>query len=387
MSFSLAKRLKTLPPYLFAELDKKKSALIAKKMDLINLSIGDPDVATPAPIVEAMRMAAANPANHSYPAYNGCKAFRDAACAWMHSHYQQRFDPDRECVALIGSKEGIAHLPWAFVNPGDTVLVPDPGYPVYGSSTTFVGGTVHTMPLRADRGFLPDLSAIPADVAQNARLMHLNYPNNPTSACAPREFFEEVVAFAKEHNIIVAHDAAYLEIFYDDERPLSIFQIDGARDVAIEFHSLSKTFNMTGWRSGFAVGNPELVAGLAKMKTNIDSGVFTAVQHASVTALTTAASCVEGIRENYQRRRDCLVAGLRKIGWQIEAPAATFYVWTRVPGSASSMAYVSRLMDTTGVILTPGIGFGHEGDQYIRFALTAPEARLEEAVARIAKCG
>lgn len=383
MSFALADRLRALPPYLFAEIDRKRAALEARGVELINLSIADPDHPTPEPIVAAMQEAVRNPAYHRYPAYSGCRAFREAACAWMHSHYQLSLDPETECVALIGSKEGIAHFPWSFVNPGEVVLVPDPGYPVYASSTGFAGGMPYMVPLQRERGFLPDLRAIPRDIAAKAKLFFLNYPNNPTAACATREFFTEVVAFAKEHNIILVHDAAYLEIFYDQQRPLSLLQIDGARDVCIEFHSLSKTFNMTGWRLGFAVGNAALVAGLAKMKTNVDSGVFTAVQHAGVTALTTAADCVGEIRARYQQRRDVLVAGLRKIGLEAPSPQATFYLWTPIPTSEDSTSFVSRVMDTAGVILTPGRGFGTHGDRFFRFILTAPTAQLEAAVARL----
>lgn len=386
MPFALADRLKALPPYLFAEIDRKRAVLEARGVELINLSIADPDHPTPELIVSAMMQALRDPTTHRYPAYSGCRAFREAACGWMQSHYQVPLDPETECVALIGSKEGLAHLPWSVVNPGDVVLVPDPGYPVYASSTGFAGGIPYLVPLQRERGFLPDLRAIPKDIAAKAKLFFLNYPNNPTAACATREFFTEVVAFAKEYHIILAHDAAYLEIFYDNERPLSLLQIDGARDVTIEFHSLSKTFNMTGWRLGFAVGHPALVGGLAKLKTNVDSGVFTAVQHAGVTALTTAADCVVGIRARYQQRRDVLVAGLRKIGLDVTAPQATFYLWTPIPTAEDSTTFVTRVMDTAGVILTPGRGFGSHGDRYFRFILTAPTEQLEAAVARLQRC-
>lgn len=385
MNITLAERLRQLPPYLFAQLDKKKAALRAKGMDLINISIGDPDLATPPPIVEAMANAIRDPNNHCYPAYNGSRAFREAACASMASHYHLQFSADDECLALVGSKEGIAHLPLAFVNPGDVVLVPDPGYPVYASSTAFAGGTPVAVPLLPERGFLPDLQAIPPDVARKAKLLYLNYPNNPTSACTTRVFFEEAVAFAKEYEMIIAHDAAYIDLYFDNERPLSILQIDGARDVAIEFHSLSKTFNMTGWRIGFAVGNAALVGGLAKLKTNIDSGTFTAVQTAGVTALTADASMTAKIRQTYQDRRDRLVARLDKLGWHVEAPKATFYIWTTVPTKESSTDFVSRIMERAGVILTPGLGFGLGGEGYVRFTLTAPAERLEEAAERIHK--
>lgn len=386
MTYSQAERLQNLPPYLFAELDRKKRALVAKGMDLINLSIGDPDCVTPAPIVEAMAAAVRAGAHHQYPAYNGSKSFREAACAWMHKHYSQGFDAETECLALIGSKEGIAHLPWAFLNPGDVALVPDPGYPVYTSSTTFCGATPYFLPLHAERGFLPDLRSIPKNILEKTKLLFLNYPNNPTAACAPREFFAEAIALATAHRFFIVHDAAYLEIFYDAQRPLSIFQVPGAADVAIEMHSLSKTFNMTGWRIGFAVGHRDLVGGLAKIKTNLDSGVFTAVQAAGVAALgPAAAGCVNDIRALYQDRRDRLVARLHRLGWRVTAPSATFYLWTTVPTKEASAAFVSRVMEQAGVILTPGVGFGAAGEGFVRFTLTAPAERLEEAADRIAK--
>lgn len=389
----LADRLKQLPPYIFAELDRKKAALQEKGVDLIDLSIGDPDKPTPQPILDAMARAIQDPGTHRYPPYQGTRAFREAACAWMQMHYSTAFDPDTECVALIGSKEGIAHMPWAFVNPGDVVLVPSPGYPVYSSSTTFVGATPYVMPLRADCGFLPDLSAIPEEIARKAKLMWLNYPNNPTAAVGSRAFFDEVISFAKRHNIIVAHDTAYAEIFYDGARPLSLFQCNGGRDVAIEFHSLSKTFNMTGWRIGFAVGNAALVQGLAKMKTNLDSGTFVAVQSAGAAALR-APKLVDEIRHRYQERRDALVGGLKKIGWNVPSPKATFYLWAPLPllckegaggGRSSAADFAAFVMERAGVVLTPGTGFGAEGEGYIRFALTADVPRLQEAVERLRK--
>jgi LL-diaminopimelate aminotransferase len=385
MAFPLADRIKTLPPYLFADLDKKKAVLQAKGMDLISLSIGDPDLPTPEPIVAAMAEAIQRAENHQYPSYVGGPAFREAACGWMSTHYDVTFSPEEECIALIGSKEGVAHLPWAFCNPGDIALVPDPGYPVYATSVSFTGATPYTLPLRAANGFLPDFSAIPADIADKTKLLFLNFPNNPTTACATRAVFEEAVAFAHRHNCFIVHDAAYMEIFFDDQRPLSIFQVDGAREVAIELHSLSKTFNMTGWRIAFAVGHRELVSGLAKIKTNVDSGAFTAVQAAGITALTTAASTVAPIRAQYQHRRDVLVEQLHAIGWDVTPPAATFYLWTAIPTKESSTDFVSRIMEATGVILTPGNGFGDEGEGFVRFTLTASEERLTEAAHRIGK--
>lgn len=384
-TFQLAKRLQDLPPYLFAEIDKKKAELRAKGMDLISLGIGDPDMPTPKHIIAAMQRAAEDPATHQYPPYEGTQRFREAACAWMKKYYDVSFDVNKECVALIGSKEGIAHLPWAFVNPGDVVLVPSPGYPVYSSATTFCGGTVHIMPLTRDNGFLPDLKKIPEDILKKAKIMFLNYPNNPTAACATKEFFADAVRLAKIYNFIICHDAAYMEIFYDGKRPLSIFQVPGAKEVAIEMHSLSKTFNMTGWRVGFAVGNTSVVQGLAQMKTNLDSGTFVAVQEAGVAALQSSDSVLAEIRSIYQQRRDKLVSVLKSHGWDVMVPDATFYVWAATPKGVKAKDFAVQVMEKTGVVITPGTGFGDYGEGYVRFSLTAPAEKLEEAVHRLQK--
>jgi LL-diaminopimelate aminotransferase len=385
ITFPIAKRLQELPPYLFAELDKKKAELRAKGMDLISLGIGDPDMPTPGHIIAAMQRAVQDPATHQYPPYEGTQRFREAACAWMKKYYNVAFDASKECIALIGSKEGIAHLPWTFVDPGDVVLVPSPGYPVYSSSTTFCGGVPHAMPLLRENGFLPDLKKIPDSVLRKTKIMFVNYPNNPTAACATSAFFTEAVALAKKYNFIICHDAAYMEIFYDGKRPLSIFQVDGARDVAIEMHSLSKTFNMTGWRLGFAVGNESVVQGLAQMKTNLDSGTFVAVQEAGVAALQSPESVLAEIRGLYQKRRDKLVAALKSHGWDIMVPDATFYVWAATPKGVKAKDFAVQVMEKTGVVITPGTGFGEFGEGFVRFSLTAPEQRLEEAVHRLQK--
>ncbi len=384
-TFQLAQRLQELPPYLFAEIDKKKAELRAKGMDLISLGIGDPDMPTPKHIIAAMQRAAEDPNNHQYPPYEGTQRFREASCAWMKKYYDATFDVNKECIALIGSKEGIAHLPWTFVNPGEVVLVPSPGYPVYSSSTTFCGGIPYVMPLLRENGFLPDLKKIPEDVLKKTKIMFLNYPNNPTAACATREFFTEVVALAKKYNFIICHDAAYMEIFYDGKRPLSIFQVPGAKDVAIEMHSLSKTFNMTGWRIGFAVGNESVIQGLAKMKTNLDSGTFMAVQEAGVAALQSSESVLSEIRGIYQHRRDSLVKALKAHGWDIMVPDATFYVWAASPKGITAKDFAIQVMEKTGVVITPGTGFGDYGEGFVRFSLTAPPEKLEEAVQRLQK--
>ncbi|MCJ7664321.1 MAG: LL-diaminopimelate aminotransferase, partial [Desulfobacterales bacterium] len=326
----MAERLQALPPYLFAELDRRKTALRAKGVDLIDLGVGDPDLPTPQRIVERMQSAILDPRSHRYPSYEGLREFRVAVGLWYERRFGVMLDPDHEVLALIGSKEGIAHLPLAFINPGAYSLVPSPGYPVYHAGTIFAGGRSFFMPLKEEQGFLPDLRQIPAEVADTATLLFINYPNNPTSAVANTEFFAEVVEFARRHRLIVCHDAAYSEISFDNYIPPSFLEVAGAREVGIEFHSLSKTYNMTGWRLGFAVGNREILAGLGKAKTNIDSGVFQAVQWAGIEALTGDQSDVEEMRAIYQKRRDVMVRGLRAVGLEVTPPKATFYLWVKV---------------------------------------------------------
>jgi LL-diaminopimelate aminotransferase len=378
-----AQRIQELPPYLFAEIDKKKNALKARGMDIISLGIGDPDLPTPAHIVAKLREAAANPANHRYPDYEGLPSFRQAAANWYRSRFGVSLDPEREVVSLIGSKEGIAHMPIAWVDPGDVVLCPDPGYPVYAVGTGFCGGVVHRMPLLKQNGFFPDLEAIPAGVTRGAKMMWLCYPNNPTSATATRAFFRQAIDFARTHEIIVCHDAAYSEIYFDGEKPISFLEIDGAREVGIEFHSLSKTYNMTGWRVGFAVGNAELVAGLGAVKTNVDSGVFQAVQEAAIAALEGDQGCVEEARNVYQSRRDLLLRALDRAGLTATVPRATFYVWVETPKGYTSAEFAARVLEQTGVVITPGTGFGPTGEGFVRFSLTVNGDRLSEAIGRI----
>ena len=324
-------RIKTLPPYLFAAIDEMKQKAIARGVDIINLGIGDPDLPTPAPIVEQMRQAVGNPKHHQYPSYEGMLSFRQAVADWYKRRFNVTLNPADEVLTLIGSKEGIGHVPLAFVDAGDVVLVPSPGYPVYPVGTSFAGGTPYMMPLTKAHHYLPDLRAIPKDVARKAKLMFLNYPNNPTSAMAGPDFFKRVVEFASEHRIIVCHDAAYSEIYYDGRRPPSFLEADGAKEVGVEFHSLSKTFNMTGWRIGFAVGNKQVLAGLGKVKSNLDSGAFQAVQEAGITALRHGDALADGIRAVYQERRDALLPGLKRVGLEVEPLHAAFYVWVTVP--------------------------------------------------------
>ncbi len=380
-----AARIKALPPYLFAAIDEMKQKAIARGIDIINLGIGDPDLPTPAPIIERLKQAAAEPKNHQYPSYKGLASFRQAVAAWYKRRFGVQLNPEDEVLTLIGSKEGIGHVPLAFVDPGDVVLVPSPGYPVYPVGTSFAGGIPYVMPLPKANGFLPDLGAVPAEVARRAKLMFLNSPNNPTSAVAGREFFKRVVAFAREHQIIVCHDAAYSEIYYDGQRPASFLEVEGAKEVGIEFHSLSKTFNMTGWRLGFAVGNKQVLSGLGKVKSNLDSGVFQAVQEAGMTALELGEQVTDRIRAVYQARRDVLVPALKKLGLDVEMPRAAFYVWVAIPFGYTSTSFTAHLLEKAGIVTTPGNGFGLEGEGYIRMALTTPKERLAEAVARIEK--
>lgn len=379
----LAERVRNLPPYLFAQIDAMKRNALSQGVDLIDLSIGDPDIPTPAHIVEAMKSAVEKPENHRYPSYEGMYAYRKAVADWYRRRFNVELDPETEVLSLIGSKEGIGHIPLAFVNPGEIVLVPSPGYPVYSIGTLFAGGVSYFMPLREENGFLPDIDAIPSEVAQKARLMFINYPNNPTAAVAGKEFFERVVEFARRYNIIVCHDAAYSEIYFDDERPLSFLSVEGAKEVGIEFHSLSKTYCMTGWRIGFAVGNREVIAGLGKIKTNLDSGVFQAIQEAAIVALNTDDSVLSSLRRRFQDRRDALLQGLSDTPLKVLKPKATFYVWARVPEGYTSTDFVKLLLEKAHVLTTPGVGFGDAGEGYVRFALTADLERIKEAAKRI----
>jgi len=372
-----AERVKQIPPYL------KKAALRAKGVDLIDLSIGDPDLPTPTRIIDRLADAARDAENHRYPSYEGMLHFRTAVAHWYERRFGVSLDPHGEVLTLIGSKEGIAHIPLAFVDPGDYVLVPSPGYPVYRVATLFAGGIPSFIPLLRENRFLPDLSKIPTDVAEKAKLLFINYPNNPTAAVAERPFFEEVVEFADKYGIILCHDAAYSEIAFDGYRPMSLMEVEGAREVGIEFHSLSKTFNMTGWRIGFAVGNREIVAGLGRIKTYIDSGAFQAVQLAAAEALNGSGTETEEIIGIYSARRDLLVKGLRSAGLEVEPPKATFYLWVEVPEGYTSAQFAALLMEKSGIVATPGIGFGDAGEGYIRFSLTSGEDRLREAASRL----
>lgn len=383
VQIKLASRLDLLPPYLFAELDRLKREVQQKGADVISLGIGDPDLPTPTHIIEALKRTAENPANHRYPDYEGLLRFRESASNWYKRRFEVTLDPNREVCALIGSKEGIANFPVATVDPGDIVLIPDPGYPVYYSGCVFNGGEPYFMPLRRENAFLPDLNAIPKEVARRARLMWLNYPNNPTAATAELSFLQDAVRFCLSNDIILGHDFAYSEMAFDGYRAPSLMQVEGARECAVEFHSLSKTYSMTGWRVGFVVGNDKLIGALGKVKTNVDSGVFQAVQEAAIAALDGSDEKVREYCTIYKERRDLMVEALRALGLACDVPRATFYIWAQVPHGHTSVSFTERVLKETGVVITPGSGFGKGGEGYVRFSLTVPSERLKEAVERI----
>ena len=380
-----ADRIKKLPPYLFAEVDRLKRELVAKGHDVIDLGVGDPDLPTPDFVIEALARAARDPANHRYALDQGMPELRKAIADWYRERFQVTLNPETEILPVIGSKEGIAHLPLAVLNPGDVALVPDPCYPPYKSGTWFAGAEPYLMPLLEENGFLPDFNQIDDETFSRAKLLFLNYPNNPTGACVNIDFFKKVVWFAREHQIIVCHDAAYTEISFDGYIAPSFLQAEGAKQVGVEFHSLSKTLNMTGWRIGFACGNAEVIGHLAKLKSNVDSGIFKAIQLAGVEALQKGKSETARLNTIYKRRRDLVVNGLRAIGWKVNSPKATFYVWIPVPPGYTSKELCLKLLKEAHVVVVPGNGFGPNGEGYFRISLTVPESRIEEAISRIKK--
>ncbi|TWT39947.1 LL-diaminopimelate aminotransferase [Phycisphaerae bacterium RAS1] len=384
MNIELPDRLKALPPYLFVEIDRKKRAALAAGKDVINFGVGDPDQPTHDFIIERLGQAMRHAPNHRYPADKGPLEFRENIVAFFRRRYGVELDVEREIHPLIGTKEGLGHLPLAVVNPGRKVLVPDPGYPVYRAATLFAGGVPKAIGLSQAGGWLPDFSAISRETVDGAVLMFVNYPNNPTGAVATRDFYEQAVAFARRHNLIVASDAAYNEMGFGAFRPPSILEIAGAKEVAIEFHSLSKTFNMTGWRLGFAVGNADVVAALAKVKANVDSGQFGAIQEAGATAIAGIERPeIEQARRMYHERARVLCGGLKELGFDVSVPKATFYVWAGVPKGYDSMGVAGKLLDESAVVCIPGTGFGEGGQGYVRFALTVDVARTQTAIERM----
>lgn len=382
-----SKKIQNLPTYIFAELDDWKDAARAQGQDLIDLGIGNPDGATPAPVVEAAIESIKNPASHGYPSFKGKIELKDAISGWMKCRYNVDIDPKTEIQTLVGAKEGLAHIAMAYTDPGDINIVPDPYYPVLSRGTWVSSGEIHHMPLREENDFLPDLSAIPVDVAERAKMMFINFPNNPTAAIATKEFYTELVDYCINYNILLVTDLAYGEVCFDGYRPPSIFEIPRAKEIAIEFHSFSKTFNMAGWRIGFACGRKEFIDTLYAMKTNIDYGTSTIVQDAAIKALTCDMSHVAEIAGNYQRRRDFMIDGFKKLGWNHRKTKATMYLWLKVPEGYDSKSWCKMVLDKTGVVFTPGIAFGNYSDSYFRCSLVAPDERLKEALQRLEDAG
>lgn len=384
----LAKRLEKIPPYLFAEIDRKRNELVQRGVDIINLGVGDPDQPTPNHIIQAMYEAIQDSTNHHYPPYKGLKEYRQAAADWMKRRFGvEDLNPETEVISSIGSKESIHNIFLAFVNPGDYTIIPDPGYPVYRTSTIFAGGQPYLMQLRAENGFLPNLKTIPQEIAEKAKLLWINYPNNPTGATASLEFFQELVDFCRHYDILLCHDNAYSEMAYDGYEPPSILQIPGAKDVAIEFHSLSKSYNMTGWRIGFVVGNSLGIKGLSQVKSNVDSGVFKAIQKAAISAFFTAEKDKQNLVAIYQKRRDIIIQGLQSLGFPIKPTLASLYVWVPVPENSTSQEFVTLLLEKCGIIVPPGNGYGAFGEGFFRIALTVEEERIYEALQRMKDAG
>ncbi len=379
----LTERIKKIPPYLFALVDKKKAEARAKGIDIIDLGIGDPDLPTPDFIVEEMVKAVRNPQNHNYPPYDGTLPFRTAVSQWFEHRFGVAIDPSTEVLSLIGSKEGIAHSFLTFLDAGDIALLPDPGYPAYQVNALIAGAIPYSVPATEATNYEPELDKIPAEIIAKAKILFLNYPSNPTGAVASDAFYEKAIAFAKQHNILICMDLAYSEVYFDGLKPKSILQFPGGKDVAIEFHTLSKTFNMTGWRIGMAVGNAEAVQALGKIKTNMDSGIFKAIQEAVIPALKDYQPFVDAQNKIYQLRRDIIVDGLNSLGWALQKPKATFYIWAPIPKGTTSEQFTIDLLDKTGILVVPGSGYGQYGEGYFRISITTPEPRLHEAIERL----
>jgi LL-diaminopimelate aminotransferase len=385
MPIEFSERLKALPPYLFKELDRIRDEVKSRGIDVIDLGVGDPDRPTPAHVIEALKKAAADPANHQYPVYSGMNSFLEVVANWYKRRHGVDLDSKTEVCSLIGSKEGLAQFPLAFINPGDITLAPEPAYPVYRSGTLFAGGVTHFMPLLEKNGFLPDYQSVPEDILKKAKILWVNYPNNPTGAAASLDFYKKLVEFARPRNLIVASDAAYSEVTWSGKPHPSILEVPGAKEVAIEFHSLSKTYNMTGWRIGWAAGSPTLIRGLGLVKSNVDSGVFQAVQLAAMAALDGSQDSVKAMGDLYQKRREIIVKGLKAAGLEVFPTEYTFYVWFKVPQGIKSADFASKVLNEAGVVVTPGNGFGPSGEGWARLALVQEAPRLEEAAARLAK--
>ncbi|MBI4340661.1 MAG: LL-diaminopimelate aminotransferase [Candidatus Omnitrophica bacterium] len=384
-AYEKAERLRQLPPYLFVEIDKAKRKLLAEGQDVIDLGVGDPDLPTPPHIVAALKQAVDDPANHRYSFTEGIKELREAIARWYDRRFGVALDPNTEVLPLLGSKEGLAHFPLAVCNPGDAALVPQPAYPPYRSGALFAGAEVVPLPLLEENGFFPDLGAVSQKAARRAKVMFLNYPNNPTAAVAQTQQLQEALDFAKEFGCAVAYDNTYSEVAYEGYKPVSFLQLPEAKSLGVEFHSLSKTYNMTGWRIGWACGNAVLIAALNQLKSNVDSGIFQPVQYAGIAALEGDQAPLEQALRTYQQRRDLFVEGLTKAGWQVAAPKASLYIWTRVPTKEPSIAFATRVLQQARVVIAPGVGFGPSGEGYVRLSLTVPTERIQEAINRLSK--
>ncbi len=380
----VAKRIEKLPPYLFVEISRKIAEKKAKGEDVVSFGIGDPDIPTPPHIIEKLCQTAHDPANHRYPESDSLPELRRAVAEWYKKRFGVSFDPDKEVLPLIGAKEGIAHIAFCFIDPGDTVLITDPAYPVYGIGTSLAGGRSYYLPLTEKNDYLPDYSSIPENIANHARLLWINYPNNPTGAVAGLDFFNRTVEFARKHNIAVCHDGPYTEVAYDGYEPASFMQADGAREVGMEFHSLSKTYNMTGWRIGMAVGNADMIGALKVLKSNIDSGIPQAIQLAAIEALTGPQDSIKEHNAIYERRRDLVVEMLNKIGLEARKPKASLYVWAKVPQGYNSVSFAEDLLEQVSVVVTPGIGYGRSGEGYVRLSLTIADAAMVKGLSRLA---
>ncbi len=379
----MSRRVEKLPPYLFVEISKKIAEKKAKGEDVVSFGIGDPDIPTPPHIIERLCQAAHDPANHRYPETEGLAELRKAIAGWYERRFRVSLDANTEVLPLIGSKEGIAHIALCFIDPGDIALVTDPAYPVYSVSTMLAGGRPYYLPLTERNNYLPDLNAIPVDIRQKAKILWINYPNNPTGAVAELEFFNRVVEFARKNELAVCHDGPYSEVAYDGYQPVSFMQADGAKDVGVEFHSLSKSYNMTGWRIGMVVGNAAIVDALKRVKSNLDSGIPQAIQYAAIEALNGPQDCIQEHNNIYQKRRDLVVETLNKIGLVARAPKASLYVWARVPLGYNSVELASDLLEQVGVVVTPGVGYGRSGENYVRLSLTIPDASLVKGLSRL----
>ena len=382
-----AQRLSALPPYVFARLDELKARAREQGLDLIDLGMGNPDGAAPQPVIDAAIAALKDPLNHGYPPFEGTASFRSSITTWYQRCYGVELNPDHEALPLIGSKEGLGHLAMAYIDPGDVILVPSPSYPAHFRGPLIAGAKIHPIHLSAQQNWLIDLDSIPEDVAQQAKILYFNYPNNPTTATAPREFFEEVVKFARHYEILLVHDLCYAELAFDGYQPTSLLEIPGAKDLGVEFHTLSKTYNMAGWRVGFVVGNSSIIQGLRTLKTNLDYGIFSAIQKAAETALQLPDEYIQDVQHRYRTRRDFLIAGLAELGWKIPPSKATMYLWIETPPGQGSTEFALDVLQKTGVVITPGNAFGDAGEGYVRISLIADCDRLGEVLTRFKQAG